>query len=224
MCSDRKAAVLFRPCGHMLACNSCATLMKKCVQCRVSIQHMVPLSVCCRGGASTGDATYVKGCNATAAARQAAAAAGAAGGSAGAVGTSCNDDTPGSSSGGEYTKMTIAAAALAEATNSVENSVEGDKLAVAANNAAAAAVVAAASAATAAATTPTSNAAVAAVAAQAEGTLMNNGSRDTSRSDIRKLQQQLQDIKEQVWWKDVCFSFKTSKIFVIYNIYAVIKF
>ncbi|XP_023247906.1 E3 ubiquitin-protein ligase MIB1 isoform X2 [Copidosoma floridanum] len=30
-----------------------------------------------------------------------------------------------------------------------------------------------------------------------EGTLMNNGSRDTSHSDIQKLQQQLQDIKEQ---------------------------
>lgn len=50
MCSDRKAGVLFRPCGHMCACESCATLMKKCVQCRAQIQHMVPLSVCCGGG------------------------------------------------------------------------------------------------------------------------------------------------------------------------------
>lgn len=31
-----------------------------------------------------------------------------------------------------------------------------------------------------------------------EAVLMNNGSRDTSHSDIQKLQQQLQDIKEQV--------------------------
>lgn len=31
-----------------------------------------------------------------------------------------------------------------------------------------------------------------------EPLLMNNGSRDTSHSDIQKLQQQLQDIKEQV--------------------------
>lgn len=30
------------------------------------------------------------------------------------------------------------------------------------------------------------------------GALMNNGSRDTSTYDIQKLQQQLQDIKEQV--------------------------
>jgi len=60
VCSDRKAGVLFRPCGHMCACESCAALMKKCVQCRAQIQHMVPLSVCCGGG---GDVTYVKGCN-----------------------------------------------------------------------------------------------------------------------------------------------------------------
>lgn len=32
-----------------------------------------------------------------------------------------------------------------------------------------------------------------------ETLLMNNGSRDTSHSDIQKLQQQLQDIKEQVY-------------------------
>lgn len=31
-----------------------------------------------------------------------------------------------------------------------------------------------------------------------EANIMNNGSRDTSNSDIQKLQQQLQDIKEQV--------------------------
>jgi len=62
VCSDRKAGVLFRPCGHMCACESCAALMKKCVQCRAQIQHMVPLSVCCGGG---GDVTYVKGCNAS---------------------------------------------------------------------------------------------------------------------------------------------------------------
>jgi len=35
-------------------------------------------------------------------------------------------------------------------------------------------------------------------AAAGEALLMNNGSRDTSHSDIQKLQQQLQDIKEQV--------------------------
>jgi len=62
VCSDRKADVLFRPCGHMCACESCASLMKKCVQCRAQILHMVPFSVCCGGG---GAVTYVKGCNAS---------------------------------------------------------------------------------------------------------------------------------------------------------------
>uniref|UniRef100_T1JJB8 RING-type domain-containing protein n=1 Tax=Strigamia maritima TaxID=126957 RepID=T1JJB8_STRMM len=38
---------------------------------------------------------------------------------------------------------------------------------------------------------------VANVNIQSTGTLMNNGSRDTTHSDIQKLQQQLQDIKEQ---------------------------
>lgn len=62
VCSDRKANVLFRPCGHMCACESCAALMKKCVQCRAQIQHMLPLSICCGRG---GDVTYVKATNAS---------------------------------------------------------------------------------------------------------------------------------------------------------------
>lgn len=47
MCSDRKASVFFKPCGHMVACESCAPIMKKCVQCRTELQQMVPFSVCC---------------------------------------------------------------------------------------------------------------------------------------------------------------------------------
>ena len=34
VCSEAPAAVLFRPCKHMVACESCAALMKKCVECR----------------------------------------------------------------------------------------------------------------------------------------------------------------------------------------------
>lgn len=41
---------------------------------------------------------------------------------------------------------------------------------------------------------------------------MNNGSRDTSHNDIQKLQQQLQDIKEQVYIKNDYF-------YVIYYLY-----
>ncbi|KMQ98201.1 e3 ubiquitin-protein ligase mib1 [Lasius niger] len=116
VCSDRKAGMLFRPCGHMCACEGCAALMKKCVQCRAQIQHMVPLSVCCGGG---GDVTYVKGCNAS-----------------------------------EETISEVNADLEEEPTPS-NNTMAGEAL------------------------------------------LMNNGSRDTSHSDIQKLQQQLQDIKEQ---------------------------
>lgn len=42
---------------------------------------------------------------------------------------------------------------------------------------------------------------------------MNNGSRDTSHNDIQKLQQQLQDIKEQVCIKNDIF-----KLYIIYTI------
>ena len=40
VCSDKKASVLFQPCGHMCACESCAALMKKCVQCRFTIEQV----------------------------------------------------------------------------------------------------------------------------------------------------------------------------------------
>jgi E3 ubiquitin-protein ligase mind-bomb len=47
VCSDRKAAVYFKPCGHMVSCDNCSLVMKKCVQCRTPIDQMVPFSVCC---------------------------------------------------------------------------------------------------------------------------------------------------------------------------------
>ena len=49
VCSDKKASVLFKPCGHMCACYQCAPLMKKCVQCRVQIDRMQSFIVCCGG-------------------------------------------------------------------------------------------------------------------------------------------------------------------------------
>lgn len=33
----------------MVACDSCASIMKKCVECRTQIEQMVPLNVCCGG-------------------------------------------------------------------------------------------------------------------------------------------------------------------------------
>ncbi|XP_047739586.1 E3 ubiquitin-protein ligase mib1 [Hyalella azteca] len=57
VCSDKQACVLFVPCGHMCACTNCATLMKKCVQCRNVIEKTVPFIVCCGGqGKNNADA------------------------------------------------------------------------------------------------------------------------------------------------------------------------
>ncbi|KAM7319952.1 hypothetical protein ACRRTK_020395 [Alexandromys fortis] len=75
VCSDKKAAVLFQPCGHMCACekklaekgsvisvvakeasvlliSDCASLMKKCVQCRAVVERRVPFIMCCGGKSS----------------------------------------------------------------------------------------------------------------------------------------------------------------------------
>lgn len=51
VCSDKKASVLFKPCNHMCACESCGSLMKKCVQCRASIDRMISFITCCGGPA-----------------------------------------------------------------------------------------------------------------------------------------------------------------------------
>ena len=115
MCSDKKASVLFRPCGHMCACEGCAALMKKCVQCRSQIDRIIPFVVCC----------------------------------------GLNNQvslSPG-------TRSPISAETKQQS------------------------------------------------ASKEEGPLMNNGCRDNNNSDIQKLQQQLQDIKEQVSYirRPVCF-------------------
>lgn len=49
VCSDKKSSVLFKPCGHMCACESCSQIMKKCVLCRAQIERMVPMSICSGG-------------------------------------------------------------------------------------------------------------------------------------------------------------------------------
>ena len=47
VCTDKRASVLFQPCFHMCACQGCAALMKKCVQCRAPIETVVSFEVCC---------------------------------------------------------------------------------------------------------------------------------------------------------------------------------
>ncbi|KAG8227576.1 hypothetical protein J437_LFUL000676 [Ladona fulva] len=113
VCSDKKASVMFMPCGHMCACEACAALMKKCVQCRAQIDRMLPFSVCCGGNGTISEV----------------------------IGDSEED----------------LACSILPSSESKNN--HGSQI--------------------------------------TQPQLMNNGSRDTSNSDIQKLQQQLQDIKEQ---------------------------
>ena len=49
VCSENTSSVLFKPCNHMVACESCAAIMKKCVECRTPIQETIPFNVCCGG-------------------------------------------------------------------------------------------------------------------------------------------------------------------------------
>ena len=125
MCSDKKASVLFRPCGHMCACEGCAALMKKCVQCRSQIDRVLPYVVCC------GLNNQVS------------------------LSPSCRSPINAEAAGGRP---------LVPGVN-------------------------------------------AARPAGQDGPLMNNGCRDNSNTDIQKLQQQLQDIKEQVSQRSTIFLF-----------------
>ena len=45
MCSVNMASVMFKPCGHLVACGSCSSLMRKCVQCRIPISQQVPINI-----------------------------------------------------------------------------------------------------------------------------------------------------------------------------------
>uniref|UniRef100_A0A673K4S7 E3 ubiquitin-protein ligase MIB1 n=1 Tax=Sinocyclocheilus rhinocerous TaxID=307959 RepID=A0A673K4S7_9TELE len=54
VCSDMKRDTLFGPCGHIA--TYCASLMKKCVQCRAVVEHRTPFVLCC-GGKGMEDAT-----------------------------------------------------------------------------------------------------------------------------------------------------------------------
>lgn len=49
MCSESPASVLFKPCNHMVACENCAPIMKKCVECRTPIEDSMPFHACCGG-------------------------------------------------------------------------------------------------------------------------------------------------------------------------------
>jgi len=41
VCSDARAEVVFRPCGHRTVCVPCSVRMKKCIQCRAVISTKI---------------------------------------------------------------------------------------------------------------------------------------------------------------------------------------
>ena len=43
MCSEKKIETIFEPCGHACACDNCASILKKCVQCRTPIDQIKPI-------------------------------------------------------------------------------------------------------------------------------------------------------------------------------------
>ena len=179
VCSDKQASVLFEPCGHMCACDNCAALMKKCVQCRGVIENQVPFSVCCGAQPQTSNIiANIAASNAT------------AGGSG--VGNAQGNASDAN------TAVVSSAAAIANANTSSLSAPSANKNATANNN-----TNTSVSAnnnnnnnnlnAPSCSSTNSSN-----NPPPVAGQLMNNGSRDTrSNADLQKLQQQLQDIKEQ---------------------------
>lgn len=45
VCSVNTANMLLKPCGHMVACGTCSSLMRKCVKCRVPITEQTPIVI-----------------------------------------------------------------------------------------------------------------------------------------------------------------------------------
>ena len=164
----------------MVTCETCAAVMKKCVECRSTIEEKVPFFVCCGGKQANRDRKVVN---------TALAAAGAVGGGG------LQDLGPGGALGVQMpgppmpggplhaspllnTGMNNAVAA-APAGLSPNNSVSQLSSQLAAQSLGAVAV--------------------ASTGGAGEGNIavLNNGGRDTSMRDVQKLQQQLADIKEQ---------------------------
>lgn len=134
----------------MVACDSCASIMKKCVECRTQIEQMVPLNVCCGG-----QGTIAK------------------------IGPNIEDNK------NETMPLGV---------NQTGHGVVMNNQISSANNS-------------------QSNSAITTPAAVSSGTTTNNSAVATTTvnqlDDVQKLQQQLQDIKEQVnfFFVKICFWF-----------------
>jgi len=135
----------------MVACENCAKIMKKCVECRTPIDHQVPFKVCCGGKIGNNDAA--KPNNVESASE--AAEAGNVTAAASAAATASKDPYA----------ATVSAALSSMNINAGSSSIGGG--------------------------------AGGQASAVANASTMNNGAKDKTHSDVQKLQQQLNDIKEQ---------------------------
>ena len=168
VCSDNSATVLFKPCLHMVTCETCAAVMKKCVECRSTIEEKVPFFVCCGGKQANRDRKVVN------TALAAAAGGGGLQDLAGGALQLPGPPMPGPLHASPLLGMNNAVAA---APGLSPNSVSQLSSQLAAQSLGAVAV---------------------ASGGGGEGNIvLNNGGRDTSMRDVQKLQQQLADIKEQ---------------------------
>lgn len=202
VCSDFKRDVLFNPCGHIACCNVCSPRVKKCLICREPVQSSVQIDECivcstkkasilfkpCHHLVACNDCAHLmKKCvhcrkpidRAVTYAECCLAEETSNGG---------GPSMASSSSSSSSSSTAVAAASNLASTSQAQNlyctsEVDGvfrpemyDEISKVSNM----------NAVNNANTAPTN-----------EPVLMNNGSRDTSTYDIQKLQQQLQDIKEQ---------------------------
>ncbi len=46
VCSDQKREMLFLPCGHIVVCRACAARVKKCLLCKEYVDHRVKVEDC----------------------------------------------------------------------------------------------------------------------------------------------------------------------------------
>ena len=154
----------------MVTCETCAAVMKKCVECRSTIEEKVPFFVCCGGKQANRDRKV---------ANTALAAAAGGGGLQDLTGGALGVQLPGPPMPGPLhaspllTGMNNAVAAPGLSPNSVSQL--SSQFAAQSLGAGAAASGGAGEA----------------------NIVLNNGGRDTSMRDVQKLQQQLADIKEQ---------------------------
>ncbi|KAL2720716.1 E3 ubiquitin-protein ligase MIB1-like isoform X2 [Vespula squamosa] len=169
VCTDGKREMLFSPCGHVACCNVCAPRVKKCLICRENILSKLKIEECVVCSDRKANILF-RPCGHMCACESCAALMKKC--------VQCRTQiqhmVPLSiccGGGGDvtYVKGCNASGTISEVKADVEE--EPVPIPTANTN------------------TNTSG---------GEALLMNNGSRDTSHSDIQKLQQQLQDIKEQV--------------------------